>query len=288
MQSEMLPSYDRSMNDRNALTDVDALIPSIESSSELVLRSADRLDPTTLLHLADLKAMYSHDLRWRPDDIVAYLETARTAVLESLHRATKHAAASAEASTVVHVRDEHGFDYSMTLHKAFRREHDHVLDHLNQVEQWHQWHDDGVRPTPTDGWAGSDVLLDADLRPVSPAEAAAWSWRIDLGWRMLIRRAARATPELLDWQPPDGEWPLRQVLRHVGDDFYALWLSIALPDDPCARYAAASARFDGAVRQLRSRPPGHIAVGRSGAIIDPVHLIDHVLDEERMAITPPA
>jgi len=135
--------------------------------------------------------------------------------------------------------------YTYTPRKPLRRVLDHTLDHLNQIEQWQRWRRDGVVPTPTDGWVGSTVTLPEDRLPLTRADLEAWLWRIDLAMGLLVQRAARLGEEELDWQPPDGGWPLRRVLHHVArsEVLYAASFDEVLPEDPAARYAEADARL---------------------------------------------
>lgn len=135
--------------------------------------------------------------------------------------------------------------YTYTPRKPLRRVLDHSLDHLNQIEQWRRWRDKGVVPTPTDGWVGSTVTLPEDHLPLTPSDLDAWLWRIDLAMGLMIERARRLGDDELDWQPPDGGWPLRRVLHHVArsEVLYATAFDDALPEDPAARYADADARL---------------------------------------------
>jgi hypothetical protein len=135
--------------------------------------------------------------------------------------------------------------YTYTPRKPLRRVLAHVLDHLNQIDQWQLWRRDGVTPTPTDGWAPSTVTLPEDRLPLTTVDVEAWLWRIDQAVRLLIQRAATLSDDELDWQPPDGGWPLRRVLHHVARSelLYAASFDEALPDEPIARYQEADARF---------------------------------------------
>src|SRR2546425_1145899 len=122
---------------------------------------------------------------------------------------------------------------------------DRALDHLNQIEQWERWRRDGVVPSPTDGWVPSTVTLPEDRLPLTAADLNAWLWRIDMAVRRLAERAAALDADELDWQPPDGGWPLRRVLHHVARSelLYAAAFDEALPDNPAARYVEADARL---------------------------------------------
>src|SRR5919197_3025846 len=135
--------------------------------------------------------------------------------------------------------------YTYTPRKPLRRVLDHALDHLYQIEQWQRWRHEGVVPIPTDGWAPSTVTLPEDRLPLTATDLDAWLWRIDQAMRVLTQRAAGLSDDDLDWQPPDGGWPLRRVLHHVARSelLYAASFDEALPEDPVARYAEADARF---------------------------------------------
>jgi hypothetical protein len=154
--------------------------------------------------------------------------------------------------------------YTYTPRKPLRRVLDHALDHLNQIDQWQLWRRDGVVPTPTDGWAPSTVTLPEDRLPLTSTDLDTWLWRIDQAMRLLTQRAATLGPDDLDWQPPDGGWPLRRVLHHVARSelLYAAAFDEALPEEPGARYAAADARFG--ERLVASR-----AIGDEPSIVFP-------------------
>jgi DinB superfamily len=135
--------------------------------------------------------------------------------------------------------------YTYTPRKPLRRVLDHALDHLEQIDQWERWRRNGVVPTPTDGWIPSTVTIAEDRLPLTAADLDGWLWRIDQAVRLLHQRAAALTTEELDWQPPDGGWPLRRVLHHVArsEILYAAAFDEALPDDAIARYEEADARL---------------------------------------------
>jgi len=147
--------------------------------------------------------------------------------------------------------------YTYTPRKPLRRVLDHALDHLEQIEQWQRWRRDGVVPTPTDGWVPSTVTIAEDRLPLTAADLDAWIWRIDQAVRLLSQRAAALSPDELDWQPPDGGWPLRRVLHHVArsEILYASAFDEALPDDPVARYAEAAARLGVRVAAVGATAP---------------------------------
>ena len=89
------------------------------------------------------------------------------------------------------------------------------------------------------------MTLPEDRLPLTATDLEAWLWRIDQAMRLLTQRVAGLTDDDLDWQPPDGGWPLRRVLHHVARSelLYAASFDEALPEDPIARYMEADARF---------------------------------------------
>jgi hypothetical protein len=143
--------------------------------------------------------------------------------------------------------------YTYTPRKPLRRVLDHALDHLNQIEQWQRWRRHGVVPTPTDGWVPSTVTLPEDRLPLTREDLDGWLWRVDQAVSLLAQRAAGLGDDDLDWQPPDGGWPLRRVLHHVArsEMLYAGAFAEALPGDAESRYAAADARLR---ERLRDAP----------------------------------
>ena len=174
--------------------------------------------------------------------------------------------------------------YTYTPRKPLRRVLDHALDHLNQIEQWERWRRDGVVPTPTDGWAPSTVTLPEDRLPLTAADLNAWLWRIDMAVRRLAERAAALDADGLDWQPPDGGWPLRRVLHHVARSelLYAAAFDEALPGDPAARYAEASARFGKRLPAAHDRAgdPSVVFPDPYGTFRTPEAVVAEVLDLE--------
>src|SRR5439155_2247304 len=123
-----------------------------------------------------------------------------------------------------------------------RRVLDHALDHLNQIDQWLAWQHHAVVPTPTHGWSPSTVTLSEDRLPLGADDLKAWLWRIDQAARLLAQRTAMLSESELDWQPPDGGWPLRRVMHHVARSelLYARGVDGGLPPEPRARYDEAT------------------------------------------------
>lgn len=179
--------------------------------------------------------------------------------------------------------------YTYTPRKPLRRVLDHALDHLNQIDQWQRWRRDGVVPTPTDGWVGSTVTLPEDRLPLTASDLDAWLWRIDQASRLLVQRAASLGEEELDWQPPDGGWPLRRVLHHVArsEVLYASSFDEALPEDPAARYAEADTRLGERLIAARARAgdPSIVFPDPYGTFFTPEDVVAEVVTLERELVT---
>jgi DinB superfamily len=181
--------------------------------------------------------------------------------------------------------------YTYTPRKVLRRVLDHSLDHLNQIDQWLAWQRDGVVPTPTDGWVGSTVTLPGDLLPLSSSDLDAWLWRIDQAARLVRQRAAELTEAKLDWQPPDGGWPLRRVLHHLArsERLYAASIDEALPgDDPTGRYEEACWRLDATLRRAiaRDEDAAIVYAGLYGVLQSREEVVDWVLTIESELLSP--
>lgn len=172
--------------------------------------------------------------------------------------------------------------YTYTPRKILRRVLDHALDHLNQIDQWLKWQRNGIVPTPTDGWAPSTVTLPDDRLPLAQPDLDAWLWRIDQTARLLLQRATELTEDELDWQPPDGGWPLRRVLHHVARSelLYSAALDEALrAADSQSRYIEAGQRLDEALRMAvaRGKDASIVYAGLYGVLRTPEDVINDVL-----------
>jgi DinB superfamily len=171
--------------------------------------------------------------------------------------------------------------YTYAPRKPLRRVLDHSLDHLNQIDQWQRWRRDGVVPVPTDGWVPSTVTLPEDRLPLTAADLDAWLWRIDQAMLVLTQRAAGLSDDDLDWQPPDGGWPLRRVLHHVArsEVLYAASFDEALPDDSVARNVEADPRFNKRLGAARAAAddPSVVFPDPYGTFFTPVGVVAEVL-----------
>ena len=179
--------------------------------------------------------------------------------------------------------------YTYTPRKPLRRVLDHALDHLNQIDQWQLWRRDGVVPMPTDGWVPSTVTLPEDRLPLTTNDLDAWLWRIDQAMRLLTQRAAALGPDDLDWQPPNGGWPLRRVLHHVARSelLYAASFDEALTEDPVARYVEADARFSGRLIASRAAAgdPSVVFPDPYGTFQTPAEIVAEVVALERELVS---
>lgn len=214
-----------------------------------------------LAHATAARMVAVHTLSPAPRDPVRHFREAHAQARKHLARLTVHDASREMPSFMTNELFSRLTDappkpltapagvgrYTYTPRKALRRVHDHALDHLNQIDQWLVWQRDGLVPTPTDGWVGSSVTLPGDLLPLSSSDLDAWLWRIDQAARLVGQRAGELSEAELDWQPPDGGWPLRRVLHHLArcERLYAASIDEALPgDDSARRYEEACRRLD--------------------------------------------
>jgi DinB family protein len=185
--------------------------------------------------------------------------------------------------------------YTYTPRKILRRVLDHALDHLNQIDQWLTWRREHIAPTPTDGWAPSTITLPDDRLPLAQRDLDAWLWRIDQAARLMLQRAAGLTESELDWQPPDGGWPLRRVLHHVARSelLYSAALDEALPAaDSQTRYVEAGRRLDETLNTAvaRGEDASIVYAGLYGVLCTPEEVVNDVLviEEELLAVQPPS
>jgi len=200
----------------------------LEASRRRILATVADAE-TILTQAAGARVVAAWTLAPAPRDPVRHLEAAHARARSHLVRLTAHDAAREIPSVMTNELYTRLTDarpaplsasggvhrYTYTPRKALRRVLDHTLDHLNQIDQWLAWRNDGKVPTPTDGWVPSTVTLLGDLLPLSQPDLEAWLWRIDQSARLLVQRAAGLTEAELDWEPPDDGWPLRRVFHHV-------------------------------------------------------------------------
>jgi hypothetical protein len=219
------------------------------SRDHLIARAgAGTFDPMALRALANTEISLALDLTPMPLDPSAHVRAAHAWARLSLERLSE-----ADPTHLVAVDAAHSY----TPRKVLRRVLDHALDHLNQIEQWLTWQEQGVAPTPTDGWATSAQTLEEDRVPLSPAELQSWLWRLDVTIGLLAQRAQALMANQLDWIPAAGGWTLRQMLRHVAsaERYYVIWLDAAFVDEPLARYQEANRRFVSQLRWVLAAPP---------------------------------
>jgi hypothetical protein len=234
---------------------------------------AGNMERAALVSLADLQAFAALNLDPMPTGPVAHLRVGYAKTRPYLAHLTRY-----DPARIVPIGERDGYVYPMTPRKILRRVLDHTLDHFNQIDQWIDWQDHGIVPTPTDGWAPSAVTFAEDMFPLTDAELSAWLWRIDRAITLLIHRAAALTQAQLRWQPPDGGWTLHRVLHHVARWYgYAAWLDEALPEDAEARYLEAHRRLrDRLAGLITDLPPDTTFYGNEGrafTLMEAVHAV---------------
>lgn len=114
---------------------------------------------------------------------------------------------------VPHVADDGSRVY--TPNKAIRRQADHLLDHLAEVEALLA----GASTVP-DHWHASAVTLDSDHARFTEADLNEARERLRRLGRMFVLRYAAAGPEAWD-QPRDPNWTLRAIAEHLSNSWYA-------------------------------------------------------------------
>lgn len=254
----------------------------LRQSRDHILRAAEtgKLALDSVTHLANTEALLALALIPVPADPVLHIRTAHA-------QARNYLGSLADAELPNAVPTAMG--YTMTPRKALRRVLDHLLDHLNQIEQWVLWQRDGSIPVPTDGWVGSSVTLDDDRPPLSSQELAAWLWRIDLSVQLLAQRVSALDLEQLDWQPPNAGWTLRKILHHVasGAILYTIWFGTALPEAPLDRYRGASDQVLTNLIQLITTPvQSHMILFEDDLdVFSPDQLVSHIVELERSVLT---
>ena len=106
-------------------------------------------------------------------------------------------------------------DRVYTPHKAVRRQTDHVIDHLAEIEARLA----GEEPRP-DEWHASNITTAADLAPFTAAdldEARSRLTRLADVWRQRIGSLTEA-----ELDAPRGEgWTIRQIAEHLDTNYYA-------------------------------------------------------------------
>ncbi|HYB70045.1 MAG TPA: DinB family protein [Candidatus Bathyarchaeia archaeon] len=272
---------------------------SLEKSRTRVLATVPASGHRIVVGATGARTVTAWALAPAPRDPVRHLEAAHALAREHLRRLAGHDGAPEAASVMteelfVRLTDARPAPlaaptaprgYTYTPRKCLRRVLDHTLDHLNQIDQWLLWRDRGVVPTPTDGWVPSTVTLPDDRLPLTPADLEAWLWRIDQAARLLVQRAAGLTAADLDWQPPDGGWPLRRVLHHVARSellYSTAFAEASEEPDPVRRYDAVCRRLDAAARAVEARgpDPSIVYAGLYGVLRTPEELVGDLLTME--------
>jgi len=102
-----------------------------------------------------------------------------------------------------------------TPNKVLRRQADHLIDHLAEVEALL----DGAATEP-DHWHASAVTLASDLAPVTGEDLNEAGQRLRRLARLFVLRYAAAGPRA--WDAPRGDnWTLRAIAEHLSSSWYA-------------------------------------------------------------------
>jgi hypothetical protein len=99
--------------------------------------------------------------------------------------------------------------------KVLRRQADHLIDHLAEVEAMLA----GVATEP-DHWHASMVTLAADLAPVTEEDLNEAGQRLRRLARLFVLRYEAAGPQAWD-APRDPSWTLRAIAEHLSSSWYA-------------------------------------------------------------------
>jgi hypothetical protein len=101
-----------------------------------------------------------------------------------------------------------------TPHKVVRRQADHLIDHLAEVEAVL-----AGEPTRPDRWHASLVTTHADLAPFTEVDLDEARERLSRLGRMFRLRLLAAGPA--EWDRPRAGWTLRQIADHLATSWYA-------------------------------------------------------------------
>jgi hypothetical protein len=106
-------------------------------------------------------------------------------------------------------------DRVYTPNKAVRRQADHLVDHLAEIEALL-----AGAPTEPDRWHGSLITVASDWAVFTEADLNEAIQRLRrLGQLYVLRFAAAGEPE---WdRPRDPNWTLRAIAEHLADPWYA-------------------------------------------------------------------
>ena len=89
-------------------------------------------------------------------------------------------------------------------------------------------HDDG--PVELEVFGCTSHTFDSDYSTLMPNEAEQLVQWLEMSRDELLELVARLPPDVLDWKPTAGSWPIRQILGHVA---YCDWLYVQhLADAP--------------------------------------------------------
>jgi len=183
------------------------------------------------------------------------------------------------------VIDEDGRTF--TPRKILRRVLDHMIDHLNQIEQWIVWQSSAVTPIPADGWIGSAETLPEDLFVLTDRELSAWLWRIDIMVQTIVKRLANITSEQQHWPPPDGGWSIYTIIYHLAwaHVYYATALENALPQDTRERFMTAAAILSQRLDALSTGTQNEVRVFLDEQFFTPMDFISKLIAEQDVLLS---
>ena len=102
-----------------------------------------------------------------------------------------------------------------TPNKVLRRQADHMIDHLAEVEALL-----AGEATEPDHWHASAVTLGSDMAPVTGEDLNEAAQRLRRLARLFVMCYAAAGPQA--WDAPRGEnWTLRAIAEHLSSAWYA-------------------------------------------------------------------
>lgn len=199
--------------------------------------TSQQIDIKILKSLSNWEARLELAVKPRPLDPISHLKYSHKEAHLLLENLSDH-----NPTIEVPVGDN---GYTFTPRKVLRRVLDHILDHLNQIDQWLNWQHNRVAPVPTDGWVGSNITFSEDQNTLSREELQAWLWRIDIAMDLLIQKGSQLSPHELNWVPSQNSWSLNLVLHHVAsaEEFYVAWLDDPLPQNPILHFSEANRRL---------------------------------------------
>jgi hypothetical protein len=120
-------------------------------------------------------------------------------------------------------------DRVYTPNKAVRRQADHLVDHLAEIEARL-----AGAPTEPDRWHGSLVTVASDWAPFTEVDLNEATQRLRRLGQLYVMRFAAAGPGEWD-RPRDPGWTLRAIAGHLAEPWYAQQVGDLSPTGPRPR-----------------------------------------------------